>query len=57
MIVEERPPGLGRWVPPANHVFTYAGFTDLDADLQQFAVDAWSAPVVGDARTRRIYQK
>src|SRR5258707_9034698 len=44
VIVEERPPGL-RWrLSSANHVLAHAGFTDIDAELEQFAVNAWSPP-------------
>ena len=28
----------------ANHVFAHAGLADVDAELEQFAMDAWRAP-------------
>src|SRR4030088_328307 len=44
VIVEERPPGLGRRSSVADHVFTNTGFADLDAELEQLAMNAWSPP-------------
>ena len=44
MIVEERPPGLGRRLAAPNHVLAHAALTDLDAEIQQFAVNVGSAP-------------
>jgi len=32
--VEERPPGLGRRSPAADHVLTHAGLADFDVELQ-----------------------
>ena len=44
VILKERSPGLGRRFPAAYHVFTYARFTDLDAEFEQFAVNPRSTP-------------
>src|SRR5260370_42596299 len=44
VIVEERPLGLGRRSSVADHVFTNTGFADLDAELEQLAMNAWSPP-------------
>jgi hypothetical protein len=48
-IVKEGLPALRGW-PPLGHVFCHRGLADLDAELEQFAVDARRAPVrIGDA--------
>ena len=44
MIRQEGTPGLGRRGPTAYHVCSDRGFSDLDAKLQQLAVDAWGTP-------------
>jgi hypothetical protein len=44
VIVEESPPSPGWRFSPSNHVFAHTGFADLDAELEQFAVDAGRAP-------------
>jgi hypothetical protein len=44
MIFQEGSPGLRRWPPATDHVFTHAGFADINAQLEQFAMDPWSAP-------------
>ena len=44
MIVEEGPPGLGRRLVTAHQVLAHAGFADVDAQLQQLAVNPRSAP-------------
>src|SRR5215469_8576685 len=44
MVFQERPPRLRGWIPTAHHVFAYAGLTDVDAQLEEVAVDARSAP-------------
>jgi len=34
-----------RWWPPSSrHVLRHSGLADIDAKLEEFAVDAWSAP-------------
>src|SRR4051794_4313186 len=44
MVIEERLPGL-RWrSPSAHHVFTRAGFADVDPEFQQFTMNLRSAP-------------
>src|SRR5205809_785256 len=44
VVIEERLPGL-RWRPPAaHHVFTHAGFADVDPEFQQFTMHLRSAP-------------
>jgi hypothetical protein len=37
---QEHPPGLRRWLPPAQDILAHAGLTDVDANFEQFAVDA-----------------
>jgi len=44
MIFKEGPLGLRRRLPPAHQVFPHAGLTDVDAEFEQFAVDAGRAP-------------
>ena len=44
MIVEEGPPGLGRRLVTAHQVLAHAGLADVDAQLQQLAVNPRSAP-------------
>ena len=44
MIRQEGTPGLGRRGPTAYHVLSDRGFSDLDAELQQLAVDARGTP-------------
>ena len=44
MIVEERPPGLGRRLAMSHHVLGDGGLGDLDAEFQQLAVNARRAP-------------
>ena len=44
MIRQEGTPGLGRRGPTADHVFSDRGFSDLDAELQQLAVDTRGTP-------------
>ena len=44
MIMQERPPALG-WRPPTLcHVFGDRGLPDIDAELEEFTVDARCAP-------------
>jgi hypothetical protein len=50
MIAQERLPALRRRPPPAYHILGNAGLADLDAKLEQFAMDPGSAPQrIGDA--------
>ena len=44
MIVEEGAPGLRRWRTTTHQVLADRGFGDLDAELEQLAVDPRSAP-------------
>ena len=44
VIGEERPPGLGRRAPAASHVSGHGRLTDVDAELQEFAVDSRRTP-------------
>src|SRR5262245_29835959 len=43
VILEERAPRLRRWFPTA-HVLADAALTDVDAEFEQLAMDAWCAP-------------
>src|SRR5215467_5073759 len=44
MILQEGAPGL-RWrLATAHHVFAHAALPNVDAELEQFTVDAWCAP-------------
>jgi hypothetical protein len=40
VVFQERPPCLRRRVPTAYHVFADAGLAHIDAEFEQFAVDA-----------------
>ena len=44
MVIEESPPRLGRRLPTADQVFAHARFADIDAELQQLAVDTRRTP-------------
>src|SRR5450759_4683015 len=44
VVLEEGPPCLRRWIPTADHVFAHAGLADVNAELEEFPVDARSAP-------------
>ena len=44
MIVEERPPSLGRWLSMSDHVFGDRGLSDLDAEHLELPVHARRAP-------------
>src|SRR5215813_608416 len=39
-----RPPSLRRWLPLAYDVVAHAGLADIDAEFEQFLVDAWRTP-------------
>src|SRR5882762_11905658 len=43
-ILQECAPGLRRRFAAAHHVFAHAALTDVDAEFEQFAVDARSTP-------------
>src|SRR6516164_1952937 len=50
MVAKKRLPSLARRSSPPNHVLGNRRLSDLDAKLEEFAVDPWSAPKrVGDA--------
>src|SRR5512139_1567997 len=44
VILQERAPGLGGGLGPPRQVSADRGLADVDAELEQFAVDAGSAP-------------
>jgi hypothetical protein len=44
MVFQEGPPCLRRRVPTADHVFAHAGLADVNAEFEEFTVDARSAP-------------
>ena len=44
MIIEERPPTWTRWFEAADHVLRDRGLGEVDAELEQLAVNPWSAP-------------
>src|SRR3979411_2499377 len=44
VILKEGPPSLRRRLPLAYDVLAHAGLTDVDAEFEQFAVDAGRAP-------------
>src|SRR6476659_5486937 len=44
MIAQERLPALRRWTPPARHVLGNAGLPDIDAELEQFAMNTRGTP-------------
>src|ERR1700743_1104361 len=56
MIAEERPPALGWRVSSLGHVLGHAGLSDIDAELEEFAMDPRRSPQrIGDAHlSRRI---
>jgi hypothetical protein len=50
MIPQERPPALGRRSSPARHILGGAGLPNVDAELEQFAMNARRTPQwVGNA--------
>ena len=50
VIAKKGVPTLRWWPPPLRHVLRHGGLPDIDAKLEQFAVDPWRAPEwVGDA--------
>ena len=44
VVAEERPPALGRRVSSPDHVLGHAGLSDLDAELEEFAMDPRRSP-------------
>src|SRR3954451_21382081 len=44
MIEEERSPALRRRAPASGHVLGYRGLAYVDAELEEFSMDARSAP-------------
>jgi hypothetical protein len=44
MILQECAPGLRRRLAAAHHVFAHAALTDVDAEFEQFAMDAGRTP-------------
>jgi hypothetical protein len=44
MILEKCAPSLRRWFAAAHQVFADAALTDVNAELQQLAVDPWRTP-------------
>jgi hypothetical protein len=44
VILQEGPPRLRRRLPTAYEVFAHAGLADIEAEFEQFAVDAGRAP-------------
>jgi hypothetical protein len=50
MIAQERLPALGRRSSPARHILGDAGLPNIDAELEQFAMNARRTPQwVGNA--------
>src|SRR5262249_53956780 len=49
MVAQERLPALGRGSSPARHILGDASLPNVDAELEQLAVDAWRTPQrIGD---------
>ncbi len=44
MIAQKGLPALRRWMPSPGHVFCHGGLPDIDAKLEQFAVDPRCSP-------------
>ncbi len=44
MIAEKRLSSLRRWSPVPRHILGYGGLADIDAKLEQFAVNPRSTP-------------
>src|SRR3954447_20378997 len=44
MVQEERSPALRRWAPVLGHVLGNRSLADSDAELEEFSMDARSAP-------------
>ena len=48
MIADEGVPALGRRPSTPDHILGHAGLTDIDAELEKLAVDAWRPSGPGD---------
>src|SRR5262249_36434775 len=44
VITQKGLPALRRWLPSPRHVFCHGGLPDIDAKLEQFAVNPWCSP-------------
>jgi hypothetical protein len=44
VIAQKGLPALRRWLPSPRHVFCHGGLSDIDAKLEQFAVDPRCSP-------------
>jgi hypothetical protein len=44
VIVKKGLPALRWWPPSSRHVLRNRGLANIDTKLEEFAVDAWSAP-------------
>src|SRR5262249_2673782 len=44
MVAKECLPTLRRWPPPLHHVLCHRALANIDAELEQLAVDAWRSP-------------
>ena len=44
VIFHEGPPGLRWWLAASHHVFANAGFADVDAEFEEFSMDARRSP-------------
>src|SRR5712692_10034608 len=44
VVAQKGLPALRRWPPSPGHVFCHGGLPDIDAKLEQFAVDPWRSP-------------
>ncbi len=44
VVAQKDLPALRRWPPSPGHVFCYGGLPDIDAKLEQFAVDSRCSP-------------
>ena len=44
MIAQKAFPALRRWLPSPRHIFCHGGLPDIDAKLEQFAVDPRCSP-------------
>jgi len=56
VIREKGAPGLRGWPAVANHVFPDAGLTDINPELQQFAMDPRRLRITGSSTSglRRV---
>src|ERR1700751_3493301 len=44
MVAQKGLPALRGWLPSPGHVFCHGGLPNIDAKLEQFAVDPWRSP-------------